>query len=61
MFCDQFATIFPFFQKWSQKSIHLPNTQKDISYFKGLPNVHFLSLQIQRKQNLNKKCTPIIT
>lgn len=61
MFCDQFATIFPFFQKWSQNSIHLSNIQKDISYFKGLPNVHFLSLQIQRKQNLNKKCTPIIT
>ena len=34
-----FATIFPFFQKWSQNSIHLSNTQKDISYLKGLPNV----------------------
>lgn len=33
--CDH----FPIFQKWSQNSIHLSNTQKDISYLKGLPNV----------------------
>lgn len=39
MFCDQFVTIIPFFQKWSQKQLHLSNTQKDISHLKGLPNV----------------------
>ena len=39
MFCDQFVTNFPFFQKWSQNSIHLSDTQKDISYLKGLHDV----------------------
>lgn len=58
MFCVQSVCNFIFYQNCTQKSVHLPNTQKNISYLKGLPNVHFLSLQIQREQNLNKKMYP---
>ena len=32
-----FATIFPFFQKWSQNYTYQSNTQKDTSYLSKLP------------------------
>ena len=38
MFCDQFATIFPFFQKWSQNYTYQSNTQKDTSHLKKKKN-----------------------
>ena len=60
MFCDQFATIFPFFHKWPQKSIHLPNTQKDISYFKGLEQFTHIWLIWQFSGTIDKEITPTV-